>query len=152
MWVTPKFAPNSFFFFVPLTVLGPLQKIIIIIITFIYLPLQLVTVYYIGHELHICFLLVERDKEINHRILPLLEGKVRFRGGVRTHPQGFFLSAVLDAFYITSVVSFSLLCMICNPLDTWSLVRDLVPPVCCAHCKHLEWIVDSYKHGMQWRK
>ncbi len=36
-------------------------------------------------------MLVEGDKEINHRILPLLAGKVRFRGGVRTHPQGFSL-------------------------------------------------------------
>lgn len=76
-----------------------------------------------GRELHICFVLVEGDKEINHRILPLLAGKVRFRGGVRTHPQGFF-SAVLDAFYITSVVSFSLLCIVCNPLDGQVLVWD----------------------------
>lgn len=34
-----------------------------------------------GRELHICFLLVEGDEEIIHRILLLLAGKVRFRGG-----------------------------------------------------------------------
>jgi len=65
----------------------------------------------VGPELHICFLLVEGDEEINNRILPLLAGKVRFRGGVRTPPRG---SAAGEAFYITSVVSCSLLTISCR--------------------------------------
>lgn len=67
--------------------------------------------------------------------------KGQVQGWGKNSSTGLF-SAVLDAFYITSVVSYSLFCIFCNPLDGWVLVRDLSPHVQSAECKDLEWTGD----------
>lgn len=145
MWVTPKFAANSFFAFDSVRTTKKKKKSHPCIF-----PAG-DRVLYRPRAPHLFSVSWERQRD-QPQDIAFTRSKGQVQGWSKNSSTGLFFSAVLDAFYITSVVSFSLLCIICNPLDAWSLVRDLVPPVYCAHCKHLEWIVDSYKHRMQWRK